>query len=261
MRIPVLSGEVCRDEPNVSTMMVNRSFATAYFGGANAIGHRLFQPGNRYVPVSEIRGIVADARETGMDKAPVPTVYWCFGGLQPGTNFLARTQGDPAVMAETIRRRIRSVEPRRSVYGLTPLRAHISEAYSENRLRTVLLGFFAGTAVLLACVGLYGTLSYLVSLRQREIGLRLALGAMRAQIVRQYLAQGLRIALLGCAAGIAMVWASARLLAEMLYGVSPSDAVTLGIVVGVVLLVSIAASLLPAIRASRLEPMRVLREG
>jgi putative ABC transport system permease protein len=164
-------------------------------------------------------------------------------------------------MTETIRRKIHELEPRRSVYDLTPLTDHISDAYAENRLRTILLTFFATTAVLLACVGLYGTLSYLVSMRQREVGLRLALGAMRAQIVRQFLAQGLRTSLLGCVAGLAIAEASGRLLSGMLYGVSPSDALTQGGVVGIVVIVSVLASLWPAIRASRLEPMQVLREG
>jgi len=115
--------------------------------------------------------------------------------------------------------------------------------------------------VLLACVGLYGTLSYLVSVRQREVGLRLALGAMRAQIIRQFVAQGLRVSLLGCSAGLALAAVFARLLSGMLYGVSPSDMTTLAGVVGIVTVVSVVASLLPAIRAARLEPMQVLREG
>jgi putative ABC transport system permease protein len=164
-------------------------------------------------------------------------------------------------MAGTIRRTIHEVEPQRSVYGLTPLGEHISDAYEENRLRTILLAFFAATAVSLACVGLYGTLSYLVSVRQREVGLRLALGAMRTQIVRQFLAQGLRTSLLGCVAGLAIAEASGRLLSGMLFGVTPSDLPTLSGVVGIVVIVSVLASLLPAIRASRLEPMQVLREG
>ncbi|HUI53597.1 MAG TPA: ABC transporter permease [Bryobacteraceae bacterium] len=260
MRIPLLAGELCRDDAAATTMMVNSSFANAYFPGGAAAGHRLVQPSNPNLVPSEITGIVGDARETGLDQAPVPTAYWCTGTNQPGTHFLARTHGEPMAMAETVRRKIHEIEPQRSVYDLTPLSEHISDAYSENRLRTVLLTFFAATAVLLACVGLYGTLSYLVNVRQREVGLRLALGAMRTQIVRQYLAQGLRVSVLGCAAGLALATLSARLLAGMLYGVSPSDPETLLDVVALVLAVSALASLLPAMRAARLEPMQVLRE-
>jgi ABC-type lipoprotein release transport system permease subunit len=179
---------------------------------------------------------------------------------QPGTYFLVRTHAAPKALTETVRRKIREIEPLRSVYNITPLTDHISDAYAENRLRTVLLAFFAATAVSLASVGLYGTLSYLVSVRRREVGLRLALGALRSRIVRQFLAQGLRVSLIGCAAGLALAAVSVRLLAGMLYGISPSDPFTLGAVIATVLAVSALASLLPAVRAARLEPMRVLRD-
>ena len=260
LRIPLLAGELCRDDAAATTMMVNRSFANAYFPGGAAVGHRLAQPSNPNLVPSEITGIVGDARETGLDQAPVPTAYWCSGTNQPGTYFIVRTHSEPMALAETVRRKIHEIEPQRSVYDLAPLRNHISDAYAENRLRTVLLSFFAATAVLLACVGLYGTLSYLVNVRQREVGLRLALGAMRMQIVRQYLAQGLRVSVAGGIAGLALAIASARLLSGMLYGVSSSDPETLVDVVALVLAVSALASLLPALRAARLDPMRVLRE-
>ncbi|HLK65426.1 MAG TPA: ABC transporter permease [Bryobacteraceae bacterium] len=261
MRIPLLTGDLCRDDQSTAGMMVNRSFADAYLGGSSAIGHRLFQPGNSFVVPSEIRGIVGDARENGLDRAPVPTVYWCFGGNQPGSYFLVRTKVAPAALVETVRRKIHELEPLRSVYDVIPLSGLISDAYAENRLRTILLAFFATTAVLLACIGLYGTLRYMVSIRQREVGLRLALGAMRAQIVRQFVQQGLRAVLCGCLAGLAMAEAAGRLMSGMLFGVSPSDVLTLAGVTGIVVAVSVLASLLPAIRASRLEPMQVLREG
>jgi putative ABC transport system permease protein len=261
LHIPLLAGDLCREQSTTAQMMVNRSFASAYLnGGAAVIGRHMDQPGNAYVTPAEIRGIVGDAREAGLDHEPVPTVYWCFTANQPGTYFLARTHGDPRTMTETVRRKIHEIEPQRSVYDLMPLTDRISDAYAENRMRTILLAFFAATAIALACVGLYGTLSYLVSMRQREVGLRLALGAMRTQIVRQFLTQGLRVTLAGCIAGIALAAAFTRLLAGMLFGVSAWDAPTLAGVVMLVIAVSVIASLLPAIRAARLEPMQVLRD-
>ncbi len=260
MHIPLLAGELCREQSTTAQMMVNRSFANTYLNGGAALGRHLDQPGNAYVAPTEIRGIVGDAREVGLDHEPVPTVYWCYSANQPGTYFLVRTHGDPRTMVETVRRKVHEIEPQRSVYDLTPLTEHISDAYAENRMRTILLAFFAATAIALACVGLYGTLSYLVSMRQREVGLRLALGAMRTQIVRQFLTQGLRVSLAGCVAGIALAAAFTRLLAGMLYGVSAWDAPTLAGVVMLVMAVSVVASLLPAIRAARLEPMQVLRD-
>ena len=260
MRIPVLAGELCQDNTNNAGIMVNRSFANLYLDGAAGIGRHLALAANAYVRPGEIRGIVGDARETGLDRQPPPTVYWCDHPLQPGTFFLARTHGEPKSMAEVVRRKIHELEPQRSLYDVTPLADHISDGYAENRLRTILLAFFAITAVSLVCVGLYGTLSYLVNLRRREVALRLALGALRAQVVRQFLGLGVRVAVLGCIAGLLFAAGFARLLSGMLYGVSTTDALTVGGVVVIVLAVSVMASLIPAIRAARVEPMQALRE-
>ena len=260
MRSPLVAGDVCREQSNTSAAMVNRSFADTYLGGTAALGRHITEPGNAYISPTEIRGIVADTRDNGLDREPVPTVYWCYGANQPGTYFLVRTHASPETMVETIRRKVRELEPMRSVYNLVPLTDRISDAYAENRLRTILLTFFAVTAIALACVGLYGTLSYLVSVRQREIGLRLALGALRAQIVRQFLAQGLRVSVAGCLAGLALAAVFTRSLAGMLFGVSAWDSLTLAGVAALVVAVSAIASLLPALRAARLDPMQVLRE-
>jgi ABC-type antimicrobial peptide transport system permease subunit len=163
-------------------------------------------------------------------------------------------------MAQTLRQKIREIEPGRSVFNITPLSDHLDDAFAENRMRTVLLGFFAATAISLACVGLYGTLSYSLTLRRREIGLRLALGAPRSEILKRVLLQGAGVAALGCGAGCVLALAFARTLSGMLYGVTPYDPVTLVTVIGVVLAVAFVASLIPAMRASHVEPMQVLRE-
>jgi putative ABC transport system permease protein len=259
MRIPLLAGEMCPQESNSPGMMVNRLFANTYFG-AGVIGKHLGQPSSPYFPTAVVRGIVGDARERGLDHEPVPTIYYCGMIMQPGLYFLARTHGNPMALGESVRRKLHEMEPGRSVYEISPLTAHLADAFAENRLRTVLLTFFALTAISLASVGLYGTLSYLVNLRQREVGLRLALGALRGQIVRQFLGQGMRVSLLGCAAGLGLAAAFTKVLAGMLFGVSPWDAVTMTGVVALVITVSIAASLLPAVRAARVEPMQVLRD-
>jgi putative ABC transport system permease protein len=213
-----------------------------------------------YSGPAEIVGISGDARETGLDHLPVPTVYWCAPIAEPGTFFLVRTRNAPMTMAETIRRQIQDIEPQRSVYDFAPLEQHFSDALSENRLRTILLTFFAATALSLACIGLYGTLSYNVNIRQREVGLRLALGALRGQIIKHFLWQGLAVCILGCFAGFALAAASSRVLAGLLYGVSPFDVPTLSAVALIVFFVAGVASLVPAIRAAGVEPMQVLRE-
>ena len=259
MKIPMQEGALCRETDGPPSVVVNRSFANAYFTGSPAIGHHLEASNLGYTGSAEIVGISGDARDAGLDQPPVPTVYWCAPVAEPGTYFLVRTHNAPMTMAETIRQQIHDFEPERSVYNFAPLEQHFSDALAEGRLRTILLTFFAGTALSLACIGLYGTLSYSVNIRQREVGLRLALGALRGQIVQQFLWQGLAVCLLGCAAGFALAAASSRVLAGLLYGVSPTDFPTLSGVILLVLVVAAAASLIPAVRASRVEPMQVLR--
>src|SRR5437667_11508038 len=124
--------------------------------------------------------------------------------------------------AEPVRQKIHEIEPARSVFNIAPLTVHLDEAFAENRLRTVLLAFFAATAVSLACVGLYGTLSYSVNIRRREVGLRLALGALQGHIVKQFLLQGLGASFLGCLAVPVLVSAVSRKLSGIVYGVLPT---------------------------------------
>jgi putative ABC transport system permease protein len=278
MQIPRLAGEPCQEpklllspsspggvrlEAGSITTLVNHSFADTYLPGSNIIGRHLQVVGNAFLrpeDAGEIRGIVGDAREEGLNREPGPTVYWCISAPSPDPYYLVRTHTEPMALAETLRKEVHNIEPARSVFDIMPLEEHLSDAFSENRLRTILLTFFAVTAVSLACVGLYGTLSYAVNVRQREVGLRLALGASREQIVKQFVLQGLRVTLLGCAAGWGFAAAFARVLSGMLFGVSPTDAATLSAVIFLVLAVAGAASLVPAMRAAQVEPMQVLRE-
>ena len=280
MKIPVLSGELCGESELMNTpadatgmhrtdctsihVLVNRSFAATYPAGSTVVGHHLRVLDNSFLrpsDVGEVRGIVGDAREEGMNRPPGPTVYWCFGAPGgPDLFYLVRTHAQPLTMAQTLRQKIHDIEPARSVFDITPLEEHIDEAFAENRLRTVLLTFFAITAISLACVGLYGTLSYFVNVRRREVGLRLALGAFRGRIVSEFLLQGLGVALSGCLIGGGLAVAFARVLSEMLYGIAPSDLTTLLAVVTMVLVVAVVASLISAIRAACVEPMQVLRE-
>ncbi|WP_348263711.1 FtsX-like permease family protein [Telmatobacter sp. DSM 110680] len=261
MRIALLAGEPCRQALNTSDVMVNRAFADKYMGNAMPVGHRLSGAVyNDFLPNGMIRGIVGDAREQGLNTQAVPTVYSCFNAPNPFPNYLVRTQGEPMAMVESIRRKIHEIEPSRSVYAFAPLQDHLDDASSENRLRTMLLTIFASTAILLACIGLYGTLSYLGRLRQREVGVRLALGAMRNQIVAQFVFQGVRVATIGSAAGLALGLGMTHFIGSMLYGVSTLDPVTYASVICLMLAVAACASLVPALRASRVEPVQVLRQ-
>jgi putative ABC transport system permease protein len=261
VRIPLLEGEGCSEKEGQKVVIVNRGFVRRYFSTVPPIGHHLvFGAGTPFTVTGEIRGVVGDAREEGLNSEPMPAAYWCVSAPTPDPYYLVRTRGEPMAMSDTLRRAILQVEPTRSVFDLMPLQAHINDAFAEGRLRTILLSMFALTAVSLACIGLYGTLTYLITLRHREIGLRLALGAMRSQITTRYLSQGLKVALIGCACGLVMAVASARLLSGMLYGVSSFDARTFAGVIALVLFVAGCAAFVPALKASRTDPMNALRE-
>jgi putative ABC transport system permease protein len=262
LQIPLLAGEPCRRQPlrAARDVMVNQSLATRYLSGrSSVVGLHLMEEGDPSRPPSRIVGVVGDARERGLDREPGPTVYSCVSAPNPMPHFLVRTRGEPLAVAQAVRLKMKELEPLRSVYDIAPLEERIGDAFTENRLRTTVLVLFAATALSLACVGLYGTLSYVVSLRRREVGLRLALGARRSDILRQFLGQGLRVAGVACLCGLVLSLAFTRVLSNMLYGVSASDPVTLSSVIAIVLVVAGLAALVPATRAALVEPMRVLR--
>jgi putative ABC transport system permease protein len=174
---------------------------------------------------------------------------------------VVRTAGEPAALAPAVRTLIHELDPLRSVYEVSALDRRIDDAFAQDRLRTTLLTAFAASALALVCVGTYGTLSYGVTRRRQEVGLRLALGATRAGIVRQFLLQALRVLGAASAIGLLLTFAVTRLVAGMLYGVSPTDPVVLVAVVALVLSVGALAALVPSVRASRVEPLSTLREG
>jgi putative ABC transport system permease protein len=163
-------------------------------------------------------------------------------------------------MVSAVRQRFKEIEPARSIYDVQTLEARIGSEYSADRLRTVLIALFAGAALALVSLGIYGTLSYIVSLRRREVGLRVALGALQQTIITHFLFQALRVVGAACLCGLMLAFFLSRGLASQLFGVSPTDPLTLSGVIGLVLLVATIAALVPALRASRVDPMIALRE-
>ncbi|HEY2001220.1 MAG TPA: ABC transporter permease [Acidobacteriaceae bacterium] len=262
LSIPLLQGQDCdADDGGPPSVLVNRSFANRYLRQVTPIGsHLRTVVQDTMMPTAIIRGIAADAREDDLNNAPSPTVYPCLSAPTPSPWFLVRTRGNPMALAPTIRAKLHQIEPARSLFAISPLEDRISDSLTENLLRTTVLTFFAGTAISLACLGLYGTLSYLGRMRRREMGLRLAIGATRPQIVATLVAQGLRIVALGCLAGLAMGLAASHLLQGMLYSVTPTDPVTYAAIIFLVVIVAVIASAGPALRAATTDPARVLRE-
>jgi putative ABC transport system permease protein len=264
LQIPLLAGDVCRVVPPNTPgapveVMVNAAFATRYLGSASAAVGRVIRP-NPNVAL-RIAGVVGNAREFALDREAVPSYYPCrIAYATPALAFLVRAGGDPQNIVNAVRAKVKELEPLRAVYDVAPLPQRIGNEHADERLRTSALALFAGTALALACLGVYGTLSYVVSLRRREVGLRVALGAQQGNIVAQFLGKALRVVAGACVIGIVAALVSSRFISGMLFEVSPSDPMTLGGVVVLVLAVAALAALLPAWRASRVEPMRVLRE-
>jgi len=261
MRIPILSGAACDQHSDTTGAVVNRSFASTYFGDRTVLGHHLAANPNPFgLSPSTVLGVAADAREAGLNHEPVPTIYWCGPPVDPGRYYLVRTAGAPAALANAVRGRIHTVEPARAVYDLAPLGEHLSESFAEVRLRTVLLTLFAATALALACVGLYGTMTYLVTTRRREIGLRMALGARRSQVGLRFAGRGLAVTSIGVVVGLGLATWAARFISGMLYNVHANDATALFASVGTMFFVALLASGIPAVRATRVDPMQILRE-
>ena len=260
MQIPVLAGGSCPQDAPTPTAVVNRRFAALYAAGTVPVGrHIQHVPANPFLGAARIVGVVGDAREEGLNREPPAIVYWCHAAPVPAPLFVVRTRVDPTAMADTIRRKLGELEPRRSVYEMVPLTARLDETFAENRLRTILLTFFAVTAVSLAAIGLYGTLSYFVHMRRREIGVRMALGAPRREVAVSFVRHALKVSLAGCIAGLSLAALLGRAIAGMLYGVSPLDLMTFSGVLLLVLGAAVLASAWPAVRAARVDPMHVLR--
>ncbi len=263
LRIALLAGEICKRGATAGTideLVVNQAFVSRYMSGRSPLGLRIRGSGGSG-PGSRIVGVVGDARDFGLDREPTPTAYACSTVIAfPPLAFLLRTRGDPMSIAGAVRQRLKQIAPQRSVYDVRPLTERMGAEYAQDRLRTALIATFAGAALSLVCLGIYGTLSYVVNLRRREVGLRLALGAVSRSIVAQFVSNALRVVAVAAAAGLLLSLGLGRALSGMLYGVSPADPLTLALVILLVVGVAALAALVPALRASRIDPMQALRE-
>ncbi len=192
--------------------------------------------------------------------ARIPAVYLpVLQTFSSEASFLVRTSGNPMAIARAVEGAIHTVDPALPVYGVRPLESSIATAYFAQKMGGSLLGLFGALALVLAAVGLYGVLAYNVTQRSREVGIRMALGAGRADVLRLVVGQGLRFAAIGLAIGLAMSVAVTRLMSKLLYGVSPLDPLVIAGVVLLLALVSVSSSLLPAWRATRINPILAIR--
>jgi len=236
-----------------------RRFWPAYPAGIDPIGQRIVVGITNPHP-AEIVGIAADARQTLEDPSWPESVYVSFRqSPQPFGLLAIRTAGDPLSFSRAIRDRVRAVDPDQPVNDVQTMDDLVDAQAGQRRLLAILLGSFAGVALLLAMVGIYGVIACSVSERTREMGIRRALGAQRSDILRMILGQGAVLALVGIAAGLAGAFAATRVMSILLFHVRATDPATFAGVGLSFLLIALAASFIPAHRASRIDPATALR--
>ena len=259
MQIPLLRGrDVARTDGD--SMLVSASAAKLLWGEEDPIGRRATLPLISRTTAIPVVGIVGDVKEALAEKAP-PTVYYHVKAMPfGGVSIAIRAAGEPTALARAATAAVRQLDPHLPVQDVQSMDEVLDGVLVAERFRALLLQIFAGAALILASVGIYSVLSYLVRGRRREIGIRAALGARTADLLGMVLLEGLKPALLGIVIGIAGALMAASLLDNLVFGVKASDSFTLAIVAGSLLVVSTAASLLPAWRATRLDPLTVLRD-
>jgi putative ABC transport system permease protein len=264
MSIPLLRGRTfdARDHQQAPrAFVINEALAEEQFPGADPLGERLSTPWWGETLEGEVVGVVGNVRESGLNREPAPAIYWTY--LQVPwwhlLNVVIRTAGDPTALAGAAAAAVREVDPNQPVAEIRTMEQVVRNTVARPRFNLMLLGGFAAASLLLAALGLFGVVSYLVAQRRQEIGVRVALGARTPDVLRLIVGEGVRLTLIGLLIGLGAAAALTRLMASLLHGVTPTDPVTLGGVSLLLIGVTLAASWLPARRAARVDPMEALR--
>jgi len=247
----------------IGSAIVNSAFASRYFGGESPVGHVIVIDDDReFGPMRTIVGVVADSRQRAVAEAPRPTLFIPHAQhpdmIRP--SFVVRTTASPGAAALLIRERLLAFDPQLVVLGIRPMDDVISSALSRPRFNLLLMASFAAVALLLSGLGIYGVLAYVVAERTREIGIRMALGARAADVVRLMLREGLASVAIGAGIGVAAALAMGRLLRTLLFGVTPIDPISLAGAPLMLAAIAAFACYLPTRRATKVDPIVALRE-
>jgi predicted permease len=267
LNVPLLRGRFFEDSDrtrNDEILIINETMARRYFPGQDPMGQRIKTGDpNPKNPWETIVGVVADVKYAGLDGAPEPTLYVpYFEDYWPDFSremfLVVRADGDPRSVAASVRGTIRGLDGDLPAEMQT-LNGLLSDSVAQPRFRTLLLGVFAGLALLLAAVGIFGVMAYVVSRRTQEIGVRMALGATRTSVLGMVLGEGLQVVLIGVAIGLVEALGLSRLIKSLLFGVQAADPLTFAAVPLVMIAVALAACYVPARRATRVDPLVALR--
>ncbi|MBZ5595666.1 MAG: ABC transporter permease [Acidobacteriia bacterium] len=244
--------------------VINEEIARKWWAAPQfALGHQI-KIGGPYMegPVCEIVGVVANVSQMGLDTKPMPEIYYAFP--QRGEHAMVvmiRTAGDSAALIPTVRRCVAALDPNLPIQSLRPFETWLEAPLAQRRFSTLLLGLFAALAMILAAVGIYGVLNYWVSVRQKEIAVRLALGAQRSAILRWAGSHAMRLAVVGIALGAFGAWGASRWLGSLVFGVSAQDPGMMLVAVAAVLAIAALASSVPLWRATRVDAVRHLHDA
>jgi predicted permease len=259
--IPVVQGRdfnVTDKAGNPGVVIVNEEFVQRYYAGQNAVGKRVRTDSEG--PYLEIIGVARTAKYRDLREPSLPFVYIPLAQeMQGNMTLVVRTTNDPASMRSVVRNELQRIDRNVPVFAVKTMTEQIDAALSADRMVALLLAIFGAAALLLASVGIYGVVSYSVALRTHEIGIRMALGARTTDVLRLVIKNGMSLALVGVVVGLAGAYLLTRLLASLLFGITPTDLPTFAIVTLGLLLVALIACYIPARRATKVDPLAALR--
>jgi len=259
MRIPLLRGRNFTEQEirqSAKALVVSKGLVDTVFPNEEALGKRLIT-GIRSEPY-EIIGIVGDIYHNSLQGQPVPTMY--FPTRQTGReNLVIRTTGDPLNIVGSVRKEVKALDPDQPIAAIRPMTEWVNSSVATPRYRTTLLALFAALAMVLAATGIYGVMSYSVAQRTHEIGVRMALGARRLDVLKLVVRQGMLLAVIGVVLGLAGAFALTRVMATLLFGVTAKDPLTFAVVAALLIAVAFLACFVPARRATKVDPLTALR--
>lgn len=264
--IPLISGRLMTPADTDSApkvMVINQTLARTVWPGQNPLGKRIhgFGPPGGPPEFRTVIGVVGDVRDGGLDNdAPLPQMYFPVYEQYPiNVSLVARGTLDTRSLLGSLRRAVAEADPRQAVYNVRTMDEVVAASVAQRRTNTQLITAFSAAALLLAIVGVYGVVAYGVAQRRRELGIRAALGATSSDLARLVAREGLAMAVAGVVLGLAGAYACSRVIASMLYGVTPTDAATFVLAPSLLLVLVVGATLVPARRAARLDPTEVMR--